>query len=83
MSETHSQLSKLHLDIEQTLEKISSREKYINAQFEPQIDKFKKLQDQSSEAKQKFSVASTNINELTNELGRVSEDLDSVKVHYR
>nr|KAJ3422383.1 Intraflagellar transport protein 57 [Polyrhizophydium stewartii] len=105
MAETQSQLAKLHTEIEKTLEKIASREKYINTQFEPQarlqgraapdggqaesgadasigcsqIEQYRTLQDQSSDLKQKHSVASTNVTELTNELSRISEELDSVK----
>ncbi|KAI9352280.1 intra-flagellar transport protein 57 [Zopfochytrium polystomum] len=79
LSETRGQLSKLQADIEKTLEKISSREKYINTQFETQIEEQRSLQDQLSELRQKYNVASTSVNELSNELGRVSEELDSVK----
>ncbi|KAI8894340.1 intra-flagellar transport protein 57 [Globomyces pollinis-pini] len=79
MTKTQSQLSKLHGEIEQTLENIASREKYINAQFETQIDQYKRVQEQCSEAKQKHSIASSNVTELTNELSKVSEELDSVK----
>ncbi|TPX71211.1 hypothetical protein SpCBS45565_g01276 [Spizellomyces sp. 'palustris'] len=79
MSETQSQLNKLHADIEKTLEKISSREKYINTQFESQTEEYRVLQDQLSELKQKYGVASSNVTELTNELSRISEELDSVK----
>jgi estrogen-related receptor beta like 1 len=86
----------LYGEIEQMLEKISSREKYINGQFEGQvrlylqlwssflvkIDQFKKLQEQSSNSKQKYTVASSNVAELTNELARISDELESVKVTY-
>jgi estrogen-related receptor beta like 1 len=37
MAETQGQLMKLQTEIEQTLEKIVSREKYINSQFETQV----------------------------------------------
>ncbi|KAJ3014019.1 Intraflagellar transport protein 57 [Thoreauomyces humboldtii] len=79
LSETQSQLDKLHAEIEKTLEKISSREKYINTQFEAQTEEYRVLQDQGSELKQKYGVASTNVTELTNSLSRISEELDSVK----
>ncbi|KAJ3056522.1 Intraflagellar transport protein 57 [Rhizophlyctis rosea] len=77
--DTRGQLTKLHTEIEKTLEKISSREKYINTQFEPQIEEYRILQDQLSDLKQKYIVASSNVTELTNQLARTSEDLDSVK----
>ncbi|KAJ3272083.1 Intraflagellar transport protein 57 [Terramyces sp. JEL0728] len=74
--ETHAQLTKLHSEIEQSLEKIASREKYINSQFETQVYQ---ANDQASDSKHKYTVASSNVTELTNELARISEDLDSVK----
>ncbi|EGF81022.1 hypothetical protein BATDEDRAFT_33198 [Batrachochytrium dendrobatidis JAM81] len=79
MTDTHVQLAKLHSEIEKTLEKIVSREKYINTQFESQIDQYRTLQDQSSDVRQKYNVLSSNVSELTNELSRISEELDSVK----
>ncbi|KAJ3408065.1 putative enoyl CoA hydratase [Chytridiales sp. JEL 0842] len=77
--DTRSQLQKLHSEIEKTLEKISSREKYINTQFESQIEEQRALQDQLSEVRQKYNVANNNVTELSNELGRISEELDGVK----
>jgi len=35
--DTKSKLERLHKEIEKTLEKISSRETYINTQFESQV----------------------------------------------
>ncbi|KAJ3104384.1 Intraflagellar transport protein 57, partial [Physocladia obscura] len=77
--QSKSQLEKLHSEIEKTLEKISSREKYINTQFESTIDEQRVLQDQISELRQKYNVSNSNVGELSNELGRVSEELDAVK----
>jgi estrogen-related receptor beta like 1 len=79
MTETQNQLHKLHQEIEQTLEKIASREKYINAQFESQTEEYKRLLEQASDTKQKHSVASSSVSELSNELTRISEELDQVK----
>ena len=36
MSEASAPLDKIQSEVDKTLEKISSREKYINGQFEPQ-----------------------------------------------
>ncbi|KAJ1565558.1 Intraflagellar transport protein 57, partial [Cladochytrium tenue] len=79
LSATRNQLQKLQAEIEKTLEKISSREKYINTQFEVQIEEQRGLQDQLSELRQKYNVASTSVNELSKELARISEELDAVK----
>ncbi|KAI8843317.1 Intraflagellar transport protein 57 [Chytriomyces hyalinus] len=79
LSESKSQLGKLHGEIEKTLEKISSREKYINTQFESQIEEQRVLQDQISELRQKYNVSNSNVGELSTELARISEELDAVK----
>lgn len=79
-TETQSTLSRLQSEIEKTLEKIASREKYINTQFEGQIEEYKAIQSHMSEHKQKYNVAQSRVNELTNELSRISEELDTVKV---
>ncbi|KAI8911659.1 intra-flagellar transport protein 57 [Gorgonomyces haynaldii] len=79
MEITETQLKKISNEIQQTLEQISSREKYINSQFEPLIEQYKSIQDQSSDLKQKYTVSSSTVSELTNELSKISEDLDSVK----
>ncbi|KAI9207305.1 intra-flagellar transport protein 57 [Polychytrium aggregatum] len=79
LSETKTHLTKLHAEIEKTLEKIVSREKYINTQFEGQTEEFRSLQDQLSELKQKYNITNTNVTELTNELSKLSEMLDGVK----
>lgn len=69
----------LHKEIEATLEKIASREKYVNTQFESQIDQFKGLSDALSNLKQKHTVGNTNVDQLANELSRISEELETVK----
>jgi estrogen-related receptor beta like 1 len=44
LATTKSQLDKLHSDIELTLEKISSREKFLNNQLEPLLIQYRSLQ---------------------------------------
>ncbi|KAI8618712.1 intra-flagellar transport protein 57 [Chytriomyces sp. MP71] len=79
LSESKSHLGRMHAEIEKTLEKISSREKYINTQFESQIEEQRVLQDQISELRQKYNVSNNNVSELSVELSRISEELDAVK----
>lgn len=76
---TQDNLSILHKEIDSTLEKIVSREKYINTQFEAQTQEFRSLQESDSEYRQKHSQANLNVTGLTNELSHISEDLESVK----
>ncbi|OUM61606.1 hypothetical protein PIROE2DRAFT_12343 [Piromyces sp. E2] len=77
---TKSKLERLHKEIEKTLEKILSRETYINTQFESQIEENREIQDQLSILKQKYMSSSANVNDLTNQLSQISEDLDNVKL---
>lgn len=88
MGTTNDYLSKLQIEVEQAMEKINSREKYVNSQFSSevsmmlmfsQIGVIKNLQISSHESKQKFSAASSSVAELSNELQRVSEALHMVK----
>jgi estrogen-related receptor beta like 1 len=48
LATTKSQLDKLHSDIEVTLEKISSREKFLNSQLEPLLVQYRSLQVSSN-----------------------------------
>ncbi|KNE59597.1 hypothetical protein AMAG_03855 [Allomyces macrogynus ATCC 38327] len=76
---TRDQLAKLNKEIEQTLDKIESREKYINAQFETLVDEHRGVQQALSGLKQKYNASSEQISKLSAELAQVSEQLDMVK----
>lgn len=41
---TTGQLEKMHFDIENTLDKINTRENYLNQQLEPYLNDYKSLQ---------------------------------------
>lgn len=53
LTETKSYLDKLHDEISRTLEKIGSREKYINNQLEHLLSEYRAAQDQLSETKER------------------------------
>ncbi|KAJ3372957.1 Intraflagellar transport protein 57 [Allomyces arbusculus] len=76
---TRDQLAKLNKEIEQTLDKIESREKYINAQFETLVEEHRGVQQALSGLKQKYNASSEQISKLSAELAQVSEQLDTVK----
>ncbi|TPX45811.1 hypothetical protein SeMB42_g03771 [Synchytrium endobioticum] len=79
MNDSSTLLTKIQAEVDQTLEKISSREKYINGQFEPQASDYRTLRERLSELKHHYQGSSGTVTRLTNELMRVSEELDSVK----
>ena len=51
-------MDKLHSDIARTLEKISSREKYLNGQLEAPLAEFRSLTDNLAATKEKYKQVS-------------------------
>ena len=54
LESTKSQLDKLHSDVSRTLEKISSREKYLNSQLEAPLSDLRQLQDNLAATKEQY-----------------------------
>ncbi|XP_059828317.1 intraflagellar transport protein 57 homolog isoform X1 [Hypanus sabinus] len=79
LKETKSYLDKLQDEISRTLEKVSSREKYINNQLENLIQDFRTTQAQLSEAKDRYQQGSGGVTERTKLLSEISEELEKVK----
>lgn len=79
LKEAKSYLDKLQEDIGKTLEKVSSREKYINNQLEHLIQEYRSAQAKLSEAKEHYQQASGGVTERTRVLAEISEELDKVK----
>ncbi|XP_071957784.1 intraflagellar transport protein 57 homolog [Antedon mediterranea] len=80
LSQTQGHLGKLHDEITKTLEKIGSREKYINNQLEHLLQEFRAMQDSLAEAKEQYRQASGGVTERTKILAEISEELDKIKV---
>ncbi|XP_069026138.1 intraflagellar transport protein 57 homolog [Embiotoca jacksoni] len=79
LKDAKSYLDKLQEDIGKTLEKVSSREKYINNQLELLIQEYRSAQAKLSEAKERYQQASGGVTERTRALAENSEELDKVK----
>uniref|UniRef100_A0A4W3JT44 Intraflagellar transport protein 57 homolog n=1 Tax=Callorhinchus milii TaxID=7868 RepID=A0A4W3JT44_CALMI len=79
LKETKSYLDKLKDEIGRTLEKVSSREKYINNQLENLIQEYRAAQAKLSEAKDRYQQGSGGVTERTKILSEISEDLEKVK----
>ncbi|KAK3107866.1 hypothetical protein FSP39_023899, partial [Pinctada imbricata] len=80
LTETKSYLDKLHDEITRTLEKINSREKYINNQLEHLLAEFRAAQEQLSETKERYRQASGGVTERSRMLAEISEELERVKM---
>lgn len=71
LKETKNYLEKLYDEISRTLEKISSREKYINSQLEESMMRLRSYQDKLNEIKDTYKTRSGGINERTQILSQV------------
>ncbi|XP_063058881.1 intraflagellar transport protein 57 homolog [Engraulis encrasicolus] len=72
-------LDKLQEDVSKTLEKVSSREKYLNTQLEPLIAEYRTAQSQLSQARELYQQGSGGVTERTRTLAEISEELEKVK----
>ena len=54
LTTTKAHLDKLHADIARTLEKIASREKYLNGQLEAPLAEFRQLSDTLAATREKY-----------------------------
>ena len=71
MTETKSYLSQLQDEIIHTLEKIASREKYINKQLDHSLVDYRAIQDQLAEIKERYRQASGGLTERSRTLAEV------------
>jgi estrogen-related receptor beta like 1 len=79
LKDTKSYFEKLYDEISRTLEKIASREKYINSQLEEPMQAFRNYQDRLAEIKETYRNRSSGINERTQILSQVTNELQRIK----
>nr|XP_021137896.1 LOW QUALITY PROTEIN: intraflagellar transport protein 57 homolog [Columba livia] len=79
LKETRGYLDKLHNEISRTLEKINSREKYINNQLEHLVQEYCSAQALLSEAKEKYQEGSGGVTQRIRVLSEITEVLERVK----
>nr|XP_028582549.1 intraflagellar transport protein 57 homolog isoform X3 [Podarcis muralis] len=79
LKDTRGYLDKLHNEISRTLEKVSSREKYINNQLEHLVQEYRSAQALLSEAKEKYQQGSGGVTERARVLSEITEELEKIK----
>ncbi|XP_068196090.1 intraflagellar transport protein 57 homolog [Antennarius striatus] len=79
LHETKNYLDKLQENIRKSLEKVSSREKYINHQLEHLIQEYRSAHAKQSQAKERYQEASGGVAERTRVLAEVSDELEKLK----
>ncbi|KFP79246.1 Intraflagellar transport protein 57, partial [Acanthisitta chloris] len=77
--ETRGYFDKLDNEISRTLEKINSREKYINNQLEHLVQEYRSAQALLSETKEKYQERSGRVTEKIRVLSEITEELEKVK----
>jgi estrogen-related receptor beta like 1 len=73
-------LQKIETEVDKTLEKITSREKYLNQQMEKNIEVYRQTKEVESQVKRAYESSIEQVAILSNELAQVTEDLDRLKV---
>lgn len=73
------QLTKLQEEIRRTLEKIGSREKYINSQLEQHVQEYRSAQDQLAQSREKYKQGSGGVTAHSRTLAELTEELEKVK----
>lgn len=76
---TDSSLNRLTEEIKGNLERISSREKYIQNQFEPLISEHNSLRNHLNGLTENYRVVSSGVTEKSQLLSEISDELDAVK----
>ncbi|CAL4223802.1 unnamed protein product, partial [Meganyctiphanes norvegica] len=76
---TQKQLDNLHNEITRSLEKIGSREKYLNSQLEPLLHEYRNLQNVAAESREQYRQVSGRLVEKSHILAQISDELDRVK----
>ncbi|KAK3758581.1 hypothetical protein RRG08_041232 [Elysia crispata] len=79
LTESRVHLDKLQNEVSRTLEKIASREKYINSQLEGLLGAFRQAQDALAETKEKYRQASGGVTQRSRMLAEITEELEKVK----
>lgn len=79
LTNTQKHLDKLHQDISKTLEKVESREKYVNTQLDNIVSEFRQKQDKLAATNESYKESSSTVVELTRKLATLTDELDNIK----
>ncbi|XP_014485852.1 PREDICTED: intraflagellar transport protein 57 homolog [Dinoponera quadriceps] len=79
LSGTKTHLNKIYTDIGNTLDKIKTRETYLNRQLEPSLTEYRTLQEELSKVKDQYRDVSGGVTERTRVLSKLMEELEHVK----
>ena len=72
-------LERVAADVASALDKIETRERFVNDQMEPLTAEYRRERERLDDAQARYDASSETVSDLTNELARVSERLEEVK----
>jgi estrogen-related receptor beta like 1 len=72
-------LERVAADVASVLDKIETRERFVNDQMEPLTAEYRRERERLDDARARYNASSETVSDLTNELARVSERLEEVK----
>jgi len=76
---TKTNLDKLYGEISKTLEKISSREKYLNSQLEGQLTEYRTLSQALAQNKEQYKQVSGGVTDRSRVLAQITDEIESLK----
>ncbi|CAF1112452.1 unnamed protein product [Adineta steineri] len=79
LKDAEQMLTRFHTDISKSLEKITTREQYINSQLTDHVQEFHRQQDALALAKQHYRQCSQGITEKSQQLAQISAELTRIK----
>jgi len=79
LPESKSQLDKVEAEVASALEKIDSREKFVNTQLEHLTSDYRTCREQLSAVQERYNKGTENVGELGNELAHMNEELENIK----
>ncbi|KAJ9585301.1 hypothetical protein L9F63_002886 [Diploptera punctata] len=79
LTTTKGQLNKLQNDISLVLEKIGSREKFLNNQLESLLVQYRTLQDEHMRISQQYREVSGGVTDRSRTLAQMTEELEAIK----
>ncbi|XP_054263754.1 intraflagellar transport protein 57 homolog [Macrosteles quadrilineatus] len=79
MSSANSQLQHLSTDLGNSLNKIQSRDKFLNSQLESLLYQYRTVQDELAKISEQYREVSGGVSERQKTLARITDELESVK----
>nr|SVE73714.1 EOG090X0ADS [Daphnia atkinsoni] len=79
MSSSRTMLQKISTDIEKNMERVETREKYLNSQLSGLLIQYSKTQEQLKQVEEKYTKFSVGIEERNQKLNQLNDEIQHIK----